>query len=132
MNFVDKDGRRRTFCRLVTSSTSSEYRIDGNVVTPPAYRQGLMSININIKAKNFLVYQGAVEQVAMRSPKELTLMFEELSKSIEFASDYDKLGARMMKTEADLKKVLDSRRVVYAEKKDAKVAKDYANHYQAG
>jgi chromosome segregation ATPase len=40
----------------------------------------MQDINIFIKAHNFLVYQGAVEQIAMQSPKDLTAMIEELSK----------------------------------------------------
>lgn len=80
MNYMDGNDRRRTYTRSVNSATSSEYRIDGKIVSPPVYRQALKDININIKARNFLVYQGAVEQIAIRSPKELTEMFEELSK----------------------------------------------------
>jgi structural maintenance of chromosome 1 len=80
MNFIDAGGTRRTFSRAILGSTSSEYRVDGNIVTAVNYNQALQDINIFIKARNFLVYQGAVEQVAMQSPKELTAMIEELSK----------------------------------------------------
>lgn len=73
------DGSEKIFQRIVTSS-SSEFRIDGNTVTPAQYHENLEAINIFIKGKNFLVYQGAVEQIAMRSPKERTQLFEELSK----------------------------------------------------
>ena len=33
-----------------------------------------------MKSKNFLVFQGAVESIAMKNAKERTLMFEEISK----------------------------------------------------
>lgn len=39
----------------------------------------LEKIHINVKAKNFLVFQGAVESVAMKNPKEMTALFEEIS-----------------------------------------------------
>lgn len=32
-----------------------------------------------MKAKNFLVFQGAVENIAMKNPKERTALFEEIS-----------------------------------------------------
>ena len=35
-----------------------------------------------IKSKNFLVYQGQVEQIAMRNPQERTKLFEEISKLV--------------------------------------------------
>jgi chromosome segregation ATPase len=36
-------------------------------------------LGINAKAKNFLVFQGAVESIAMKNPKERTALFEEIS-----------------------------------------------------
>lgn len=39
----------------------------------------LEKLKINVKAKNFLVFQGAVESVAMKNPKEMTMLFEEIS-----------------------------------------------------
>jgi structural maintenance of chromosome 1 len=70
----------KKFTRAVVSSSASEFRIDGELVTLANYHEALEEIQIFIKAKNFLVYQGHVEQVAMQSPKELTQLFEELSK----------------------------------------------------
>ena len=42
----------------------------------------LEQLGINVKGKNFLVFQGAVESIAMKNPKERTLLFEELSGSV--------------------------------------------------
>jgi structural maintenance of chromosome 1 len=39
----------------------------------------LEKLGINVKAKNFLVFQGAVESIAMKNPKERTALFEEIS-----------------------------------------------------
>ena len=49
-------------------------------VTQAQYQGELEKLKVFIKAKNFLVYQGQVEQVAMRSPKERTQLFEEISR----------------------------------------------------
>lgn len=79
MTYVYDDGSEKTFTRTVTSS-GSEYRIDGNSVTPAQYHEHLEEINIFIKAKNFLVYQGTVEDIAMKTSKERTELFEKLSR----------------------------------------------------
>ena len=49
------------------------------VVTAPQYMKELEQLGINVKGKNFLVFQGAVESIAMKNPKERTLLFEEIS-----------------------------------------------------
>lgn len=43
------------------------------------YLSELEILGINVKAKNFLVFQGAVESIAMKNPKERTMLFEEIS-----------------------------------------------------
>lgn len=43
------------------------------------YSNQLEKLGINVKAKNFLVFQGAVETIAMKNPKERTALFEEIS-----------------------------------------------------
>jgi len=43
------------------------------------YLSELEKLGINVKAKNFLVFQGAVESIAMKNPKERTALFEEIS-----------------------------------------------------
>lgn len=45
------------FTRAITSSGSSEYRIDGKSVSWEAYNDKLKSLGILVKARNFLVFQ---------------------------------------------------------------------------
>jgi structural maintenance of chromosome 1 len=59
-------------------------------VTYAAYNAALVSHNILVKAKNFLVFQGDVEAVASQSPRELTRLIEQISGSLELAPDYEK------------------------------------------
>ncbi|KHN86179.1 Structural maintenance of chromosomes protein 1A [Toxocara canis] len=129
MNFEDDEGRMRSFTRSV-SGAGSEYRIDSKVVTPQQYNHELEEINIFIKAKNFLVYQGQVEQIAMRNPKERTQLFEEISRSCEYQADYDRLKAEMIKAEEDAAFNLNKRRGIAQEKREAKMEKDEAEKYQ--
>lgn len=49
------------------------------MVPSQEYLQQLETLKINVKAKNFLVFQGAVESIAMKNPKEMTTLFEEIS-----------------------------------------------------
>lgn len=49
------------------------------MVSNNEYLAELEKLCINVKAKNFLVFQGAVESVAMKNPKEMTGLFEEIS-----------------------------------------------------
>lgn len=80
MMYQDDEKNETIFTRSVVSSVASEFRLNNEVVNPAQYHNALEEINIYIKAKNFLVYQGAVEQIAMQNPKELTQLFEELSR----------------------------------------------------
>ena len=44
------------------------------------YAAALEKIGILMKSKNFLVFQGQVESIAMKNAKERTTMFEEMSR----------------------------------------------------
>ncbi|GMP90661.1 hypothetical protein CsSME_00041677 [Camellia sinensis var. sinensis] len=50
-------GTEIQFTRTITSSGSSEYRIDGRVVNWDDYNSKLKSLGILVKARNFLVFQ---------------------------------------------------------------------------
>ena len=47
------------------------------------YASELEKIGILVKSKNFLVFQGQVESIAMKNAKERTAMFEEMSRYSE-------------------------------------------------
>jgi len=44
------------------------------------YSAALEKIGVLMKSKNFLVFQGQVESIAMKNAKERTSMFEEMSR----------------------------------------------------
>merc|ERR1739848_638177 len=70
--FTREDGSEQTFTRSIIGS-SAEHRIDNDVVSSQQYHKELENIGINVNAKNFLVFQGAVESIAMKNPKERLL-----------------------------------------------------------
>ena len=76
--FSLENDEEKTFTRSIIGS-SAEHRINGDVVSSSAYLKELEQLGINVNAKNFLVFQGAVENIAMKNPKERTALFEEIS-----------------------------------------------------
>lgn len=51
----------------------------------------LKEIGLDIKAGNFLVSQGCIQYFAtINMPKELTVMFEEISGSIVYKAEYER------------------------------------------
>ncbi|XP_065059066.1 structural maintenance of chromosomes protein 1A-like [Rhopilema esculentum] len=125
------DGQEKEiiFHRKILGS-GTEYRINGNTVTPKEYQEKLESIGILIKAKNFLVFQGAIESIAMKTPKERTGMFEKISSSGELATEYEAKKSTMTKTEEETNFSLNKKKGVTAEKKEAKAEKEEAEKYQ--
>ena len=65
-------------CRISTTGTSS-YQLNGKNVTWTIYNQTLEHHNILVKAKNFLVFQGDVEQIASQSSKDLAKLVDNIS-----------------------------------------------------
>ncbi|CAI4222154.1 unnamed protein product [Auanema sp. JU1783] len=130
MAYEHDNGKRTLFTRIVTNRAGNEYRIDDKSVTVQQYNSEMESIQIFIKAKNFLVYQGAIESVAMKNPKERTALFEEISRSCEFAAEYERLKAEMLKAEDDAHHNMDKRRGIAQEKRVAKLERDEAEKYQ--
>lgn len=83
------DGEIVKFKRTISSSGNSEYRVNDVSVTSLNYSLVLKAENILIKARNFLVFQGDVEQIASQSPTDLTKLIENISGSNEFTKEYE-------------------------------------------
>lgn len=70
--FVDADGEETTFQRSIRPSDgSSTYSVNNKRVSFEQYLQSLHDIHIFPKLKNFLIFQGSVEQVATKSSKQV-------------------------------------------------------------
>ncbi len=88
--YVRGDGSELCFSRRVTRAGASEYRLNGAAITYAAYVKVWEGENVLIKARNFLVFQGDVEAIASKSPKDLTRLFEQISTSEELRQEYEK------------------------------------------
>ncbi|XP_048877704.1 structural maintenance of chromosomes 1A, like [Brienomyrus brachyistius] len=129
MVYCEDSGEERTFTRVIIGS-SSEYRINSKVVGLSEYSEELEKLGILIKARNFLVFQGAVESIAMKNPKERTALFEEISRSGELAQEYDRRKKEMVKAEEDTQFNYHRKKNIAAERKEAKQEKEEAERYQ--
>ncbi|RMD42926.1 hypothetical protein DV735_g2171, partial [Chaetothyriales sp. CBS 134920] len=89
--YEDDAGMEQKWRRSITSQGASEYRINERIVTAAEYNNALEEENILIKARNFLVFQGDVEAIAVQKPQDLTKLIEQVSGSIEYKADYDRL-----------------------------------------
>ncbi|CAK9820573.1 Structural maintenance of chromosomes protein 1A [Anthophora plagiata] len=127
--FELEDGSGKSFMRSVQGS-SSEHRINNNVVTSQVYLNELEQLGINVKAKNFLVFQGAVESIAMKNPKERTALFEEISNSGALKAEYERLRTEMLKAEEETQFSYQKKKGIAAERKEAKLEKEEAEKYQ--
>lgn len=126
--FKMPDGTFQSFCRSVSGS-SSDYRINEQVVSSSHYLSELEKMGINVKAKNFLVFQGAVENIAMKNAKERTQLFEEISGSGLLKEEYNTLKQEMMSAEEETQFTYQKKKGVAAERKEAKLEKQEADRY---
>uniref|UniRef100_A0A8C0IV52 Structural maintenance of chromosomes protein 1A n=1 Tax=Chelonoidis abingdonii TaxID=106734 RepID=A0A8C0IV52_CHEAB len=129
MVYSEDGAEDRTFARVIVGG-SSEYKINNKVVQLSEYSEELEKLGILIKARNFLVFQGAVESIAMKNPKERTALFEEISRSGELAQEYDKRKKEMVKAEEDTQFNYHRKKNIAAERKEAKQEKEEADRYQ--
>merc|ERR1719210_2902868 len=109
---------------------STDHKIDGNSIAPKDYLTELEKIGINAKAKNFLVFQGAVESIAMKNPKERTALFEEISGSGALKENYDKFKTEMVAAEEETQHTYQKKKAIGAERKEAKMEKEEAEKYK--
>merc|ERR1719443_1850006 len=122
-------GVEKKFTRSIIGG-STDHKIDGNSIAPKDYLAELEKIGINAKAKNFLVFQGAVESIAMKNPKERTALFEEISGSGVLKDDYEKFKAEMLAAEEETQHTYQKKKAIGAERKEAKLEKEEAEKYK--
>ncbi|KAG0053365.1 Structural maintenance of chromosomes protein 1 [Gryganskiella cystojenkinii] len=89
--YQNDDESEIRFTRSVNMAGVSEYKINGTAKSYGDYDKALQEINILVKARNFLVFQGDVEAIASQSPKDLTKLIEQISGSLELKQQYDQL-----------------------------------------
>ncbi|CAD6245543.1 unnamed protein product [Miscanthus lutarioriparius] len=118
------------FTRSITGGGGgSEYRINGSPVTWDQYNAKLRSLGILVKARNFLVFQGDVESIASKNPKELTALLEQISGSDELRREYDELEEQKARAEEKSALVYQEKRTIVMERKQKKAQKEEAEKH---
>ncbi|CAH2095819.1 unnamed protein product [Euphydryas editha] len=126
--FILEDMTEKQFQRSVIGQ-SSDHKIDGQSVSVSQYLSELEKLGINVKAKNFLVFQGAVESIAMKNPKERTALFEEISGSGVLKEQYEACRAEVNRADEEAQFSYQKKKGVAAERKEAKFEKEEAEKY---
>ncbi|XP_048795035.1 structural maintenance of chromosomes protein 1B isoform X3 [Lagopus muta] len=127
--YCEEDGEEKTFSRVIRDGCS-EYIFNDKSITRSAYISELEKIGILVKARNCLIFQGTVESIAMKKPKERTQLFEQISNSWQYAEEYEKKKKKMQQAEEDAHFNYNKKKNIAAERKQAKVEKEEAEHYQ--
>lgn len=128
--YEDDAGDEQKWKRTITSGGSSEYRINDRLVTAQQYNEALEAENILIRAKNFLVFQGDVEAIAAQTPQDLTRLIEQISGSLEYKAEYERLEAEAEKAAENQNFQLGRRRGINSEIKQYQEQKKEAENFQ--
>jgi structural maintenance of chromosome 1 len=115
----------------ISTTGASEYKLNNKVITYAAYNAALISHNILVKAKNFLVFQGDVEAVASQSPRELTRLIEQISGSLELAGEYEHAKEAQERATENATFSFTKRRGIAGEIKQYKEQKGEAERFEA-
>eukprot|EP00835_Amoeboradix_gromovi_P000140 NODE_5_length_49639_cov_0.484336.p2 type:complete len:1098 gc:universal NODE_5_length_49639_cov_0.484336:12807-9514(-) len=113
------DNQKTVFQRHINFQGQSDYKIDGCSSSYTSYVDRLFHFNILVKVRNFIVFQGDIEQLASQSSKQLTKMIEHVSGSYELKQEYDELKHEYESQNAVSLSLLDSKREVSLEMKSA-------------
>jgi len=128
--YADDAGEEQRWKRSITSSGQSEYRLNNRVVTAKQYNESLEAENILIKARNFLVFQGDVESIANQNPRDLTRLIEQISGSLEYKSDYERLKVDKEKADEDQHHKLNQRRGINGEIRQYQQQKEELHRFE--
>ncbi|XP_061214887.1 structural maintenance of chromosomes protein 1B isoform X3 [Neopsephotus bourkii] len=129
MVYCEEDGEEKTFSRVIRGNCS-EFLFNNKSISRSAYISELEKIGILVKARNCLIFQGTVESIAVKKPRERTQLFEQISNSWEYAEDYERKKKKMQKAEEDAQFNYNKKKSIAAERKQAKIEKEEAEHYQ--
>lgn len=85
---------KRKLVKLKGDGYSSVYCLDDKKVSHAEYVAMLKSLRIDAEFHPFLVFQGDIESIVCKKPRELTNYFEKISNSIVYEKEYDEYNER--------------------------------------
>ncbi|XP_053742034.1 structural maintenance of chromosomes protein 1B isoform X1 [Synchiropus splendidus] len=129
MHYRDNQDHETVFSRS-HSEGSSEYYIDSVQVSFINYIGQLEEIGIFTKARNCLVFQGVVESIALKDPRDRTRMFEMISQSRECAALYDQKKQALLNAKEETNFHFKKKKAAVIEKMQVSKEKVEAEKYQ--
>ena len=118
------------FTRTISPNGVSEYRINGSTCTFTEYEATLKRIGVLLKARhNFLIFQGDVEAIARKSPRDLVRMLEDISGSGALSEEYIRLQKELSEAELAVNHASGKTRGMKSERKMLKEQKEEAERY---
>ncbi|KAK1934693.1 putative structural maintenance of chromosome 1-like protein [Babesia divergens] len=87
--------REVTFKRHISAAGAVSYLVDGSLISFKQYKELLREYRINTLGSTGLIFQGAVNDIASRSPIELTRLFETISGSSIYAKPYNYIKEKL-------------------------------------
>lgn len=124
-----EEGHEVSFTRSISSTGASSYKLDGKDVTYEAYEALLQKIGVLVKARNFLVFQGDVETVASKSPRELTKLLEQVSGSDVYVAEYEQLIKQKNESEENTMFCMQKKKMYATQCKEIKDQKEEAETF---
>ncbi|KAL4681768.1 hypothetical protein H8959_007245 [Pygathrix nigripes] len=121
--YVEESGEEKTFTRIIRGGCS-EFHFDDSLVSRSVYMAELEKIGIIAKGQNCLVFQGTVESISLKKPKERTQFFEEISTSGELIGEYEEKKRKLQKADEDAQFNFNKKKNVAAERRHAKLEKE--------
>lgn len=91
VRFVLGNDRYFTLSRKLYPDEQQVFQIDGEEYSQKVYENFLMKNNINYVSSNYAIWQGEIDKLLLKSPKELTNYIETISGSIFFRKEQDEL-----------------------------------------
>jgi len=127
----DESRREIIFTRSISEKGVGSYAVDGKKVNWEKYEAQLAQIGVLVKARNFLVFQGDVEGIARKTPKQLVEMFENISGSAEMKEEYEKFKKIKEEAEAATIFAFNKQKGYRNEKKAFKEQKEEAERFDS-
>jgi structural maintenance of chromosome 1 len=119
------------FSRSISPSGHGEYHVNNVTCTFAEYEKHLADIGVLVKARNFLVFQGDVENLARKSPSELVALMENISGSGELKQEYDKAASSKEETEQATLFSFKKQKALRSERRILKEQKEEADRFHS-
>ena len=118
------------FRRSITRAGVSQYRINDRALKWEEYSAELEKLGVSVKAKNFLVFQGDVESIAQRTPRQMSDMLDVICGSAALKDEYERRKEEAERGDEEFLRVVERHSTVKRERLALRKQKEEAEEYQ--